>query len=198
MAEQKPEVDYENYFSNMSMDMLIRGDTIEEMNKLSLNWCRQFIGGSWLNAKTVDDIICTRLQGGQTNQLYKIELKSHVTRVPNKVYKDEPDKVAIKVYQKKHFVNFDIKEDSERLNDTIILTALSGLEICPKVYGIFDNGFIQEYFEVSFALWFDQLISNSFCSIARALRCQSPSRSRTAGTGTLSPCSNSQPQTTHP
>ncbi len=38
-------------------------------------------------------------------------------------------------------------ESAERLSDIIILTAISELDIGPKVYGVFANGTIQEYTE---------------------------------------------------
>lgn len=132
--------------NNLNKDELVRGNKMADTEDRCLRLCQSYIGGSWLNAQTVADILVTRVSGGFTNQLYRIRLKKHVERAPvNPVYGDaEPSEVVIKLYMSKHIANF-ASDEAERFNDQIILTLVSQLGLGPKVYGIFEDGFIQAY-----------------------------------------------------
>ena len=140
--------------SKLSKDQLVRGEAIHDIEQQCLNLCQTYIGGQWLKATDpMKDIIVKRISGGFTNQLYHIHLNVDVEQ-KQKINKPEIDDdnevmdVAIKLYQEKHIKNYD-KESSERLNDTIILTIMSHTGLGPKVYGIFNNGFIQKFYKVS-------------------------------------------------
>lgn len=86
-------------WTKLSQDELIRGGTPDNIEKRCLELCQAYVGGSWLNAKTLKDITVKRISGGFTNQLYHVHLNESVNRVPNDVYSDEPSDVAIKFYQ---------------------------------------------------------------------------------------------------
>lgn len=140
-----------NLFENLSAlgnDKLIRGNTPEDNEKNCLEICRDYIGGVWLQAKTTEDIIVTRISGGLTNQLYKVQLSDLIVsgHVEND---DEPHAVAIKLYMPKHYVFVENKtyDAFERLPDTIVLAMASQLGISPRIYGIFPEGFIQRYYD---------------------------------------------------
>ena len=139
-------------FSNLDPDLMVRGSALTDIEKRSLDLCQSYIGGSWLNAKTVADVTVKRVSGGFTNQLYHIHLNETVKRVKNAIYPDEPSDVAIKYYQEKHMKNYN-KEDAERLNDMIILTIMGETGLGPKIYGIFSDGFLQGYYEVTGVLF---------------------------------------------
>lgn len=86
-------------WTKLKEDELIRGSTPDNIEKRCLELCQTYIGGSWLNAKTLKEITVKRISGGFTNQLYHVHLDKSVVRVPNDVYLDEPSDVAIKFYQ---------------------------------------------------------------------------------------------------
>lgn len=133
-------------WTKISQDELVRGLTPDNIEKRCLELCQTYIGGSWVNAKTLNEISVKRISGGFTNQFYHVQLGKSVVRVHNDVYPNEPSDVAIKFYQEKHMKNYN-SDDDERFNDMIILTIMSQKELGPIVYGIFSDGFIQGYYE---------------------------------------------------
>ena len=132
---------------DLKFEDLVRGDTPEDIEKQCMELCKTYLGGSWAQVKSLADVIVTRISGGLTNQLYRVHLNESVARVENEIYPDEPSDVAIKIYLEKHMKNY-AKDGSERLNDNIILTIVSEVDIGPKVYGIFNDGVILAYHEV--------------------------------------------------
>lgn len=149
VEEQKTNgVDIIDMFSNLKEEEIIRGKTPVGLEKKCLELCQSYIGGSWLQTTNVADITVTRITGGLTNQLYRVQLNETIKRVANSIYPVEPGEVAIKLYMPKHMKSY-ADEDGERLNDIIILTILSQNGIGPKVYGIFNEGVIQEFVDVS-------------------------------------------------
>ncbi|XP_017463300.1 PREDICTED: choline/ethanolamine kinase-like, partial [Rhagoletis zephyria] len=128
-------------FDDLSASDLIRGTTPVDIKARCLTVCRSYLAASWLSA-TEEDIEVTRITGGLTNQIYRVKLLKTDESVKRELCTD----VAIKFYLPKLVANFDA-EDGERLNDTIILTILSELGIHPRVFGIFKDGFVQEYVE---------------------------------------------------
>lgn len=129
-------------FSSLTEDMLIRGDTPLDIEEHCLSLYQAFIGGSWIDAN-VKNIMVTRITGGLTNQFYRVQLREPAKKFHDAIYVPEPTDVAVKLFQSK----FMKLESAERLSDIIILTAISELDIGPKVYGVFANGTIQEYTE---------------------------------------------------
>ncbi|KAJ6215424.1 hypothetical protein RDWZM_009924 [Blomia tropicalis] len=138
-------------FQNISQDELIRGNTPTGIEQRCLELCKSYIGGRWSLAKSVNDLKIERISGGFTNQLFHVQLdlkdNTEMVNVPVSVYgKNEPTDVAIKFYLEKHMKNYN-PSDTERLNDTIILTIMSQLDLGPKIYGIFNDGFIQGFYK---------------------------------------------------
>lgn len=140
-----------NFFKDIKQEDLIRGNTPDDIEQRCYDLCKEFIGGTWSHC-TIDDLTVKRISGGLTNQIYYVGIKDSVDLKCNSVYKNgnEPREVAVKLYQKKH-LDFGMG-NFERLNDTIITTIISELNIGPKVYGIFEDGVIQEYYKVSWIL----------------------------------------------
>lgn len=130
-------------FENLKPEEFIRGEIPTDINSQCLSVCRSYLAGSWLAAEEEKDITVTRITGGLTNQIYRVQLKKVKPEVV-----DLCTDVAIKFYMPKLVANF-AQEDGERLSDTIILTMLSELAIHPKVYGIFAGGVLTEYIDVS-------------------------------------------------
>lgn len=139
----------EEYYKNLTTDDLKRGTTPDDIKKKCLDLCKKYIGGTW-DTVNEEDIEVNRISGGLTNQLYYVGLKDTVQQIPEPVVVDEPREVTIKMYLAKHFKNK--SETNERLNDTIISTIVSEINIGPKLYGVFENGVVQAYYTVSYAL----------------------------------------------
>ena len=127
---------------------LARGETPADIEKRCLVLCQAYIGGSWQKAQSTSDITVTRITGGITNQLYRVQLCDTVARVPNQLYPNEPTDVAVKLYLKKHLACGEVEDGNERLNDNIILTIMSTTGLGPQVYGIFNDGNVQAFHEV--------------------------------------------------
>lgn len=140
--------DFVEMFSKLKEDEIIRGTKPEGLEKKCLELCQLYIGGSWQQATDIGDITVTRITGGLTNQLYRVQLTESIKRLSNSIYPVEPSEVAIKLYMPKHMQSNN-EADGERLNDIIILTILSQIGISPSVYGIFNEGVIQEFVDVS-------------------------------------------------
>lgn len=134
-------------FDNLKPEEIKRGETPADISKRCLEVVKVYLAGSWLNATSEEDITVTRITGGLTNQIYRVQLKDSVPRTDSEDGDIATD-VAIKFYMAKLIANFNV-EDGERLSDTIVLTILSELGLGPKVYGIFKDGFVQEYVDVS-------------------------------------------------
>lgn len=145
--ETNNEESFLNQITSLKEEDYIRGATIDNVEEKCLHLCQSYVGGTWWAAKDINDIEVTRITGGLTNQLYKVQLKSCVKHVENVIYQNEPTVLAIKFYLEK--LLGDLKKEDERLTDTIVLTILSETNIGPKVYGIFANGFISDFVEVN-------------------------------------------------
>ncbi|CAG2178421.1 unnamed protein product, partial [Oppiella nova] len=78
-----------------------------------------------------------------TNQLYYCGLNEE----HRKLVTTEPQEVAIRLYQKKYFNNYDTNDKSERLSDTIIALITSHQNLGPKIYGLFESGQIMAYYQ---------------------------------------------------
>lgn len=135
---------FQELLKELNLEEMIRGQTPAGIEARCLELCRSFIGGAWNEAKGIEEISVKRISGGFTNQLYHVRL-NRVDEIENS--DSCPTEVAIKLYQAKHVKNYH-SDDGERLNDVIILSMVSELGISPKVFGIFQDGFIQEYIKV--------------------------------------------------
>ena len=118
---------------------MIRGETPENINGKCLELCQNYIGGTWLK-QSIDTIEVKRLSGGMTNQLYYCALNDPTTA------EGVPHEVAIRLYGPKHFNNEDMV--NERLTDMIIALMVSENKLGPKIYGIFEEGQLQNYIKV--------------------------------------------------
>lgn len=137
-------------FANLKPEDYIRGQTPTDIGERCHRLCADYIGGRWALAG-VKDLIVTRITGGISNQVYRVQLSEDYLRKAQKtsqssvIYKsNEPTDVSIKLYNTKRLLSHH-PEDPERLADTVVLTVLSEVGLGPKVYGIFGDGFIQAW-----------------------------------------------------
>ncbi|XP_054157302.1 choline/ethanolamine kinase-like [Oppia nitens] len=122
----------------------IRGNTPDNIKETCLNLCKDYLADIWLNI-TIDDMEFKRLSGGLTNQLYYCAIKQCDNDNNNKEIKS-PIEVAIRLYESKHFNNYDNK-GYERLTDTVVALMVSQNKLGPKIYGMFEKGQIQKYYK---------------------------------------------------
>ena len=129
---------------------LIRGQTPENIKEKCLDLCKNYLAGIWTK-QTTDTVSIKRLSGGMTNQLYYCGLNdwSAADGVPHEV--------AIRLYGPKYFNNED--GGNERLTDLVIAVMISTNKLGPIIYGIFEEGQIQNYIKVCASL-FDFLLYN--------------------------------------
>jgi len=119
----------------------LRGKTPEDIEKKCLDLCKNYLGGIWLKTN-LDQVQVERLCGGLTNQLYYCAISKPLKPVCN-----EPQEVAIRLYGEKHYNNLDCGQN-ERLTDVVIALLVSEYKLGPKIYGLFENGQIQQYYKV--------------------------------------------------
>lgn len=129
-------------FSLLKPEDLIRGKTPADIGKRCQKICADYIGGQWASAR-VEDLTVTRITGGISNQVYRVQLLKNTKSHKNS---KEPTDVSIKLYNSKRLLSH-APEDPERLADTVVLTVLSEVRLGPKVYGIFADGFVQQWVE---------------------------------------------------
>ena len=127
---------------------LIRGETPEDIKERCLQLCRDYLAHNWIQ-QTVDSIQVRRITGGLSNQLYYCGVNE-----PS-LTSTAPQEVAIRLYGNKLYNNMtgDANEklndrSSERLSDVITSLMLSETQLGPKIYGLFEDGQIQHYYQV--------------------------------------------------
>ena len=118
---------------------LIRGETPDNIAEQCLVLCKNYLGGVWTQ-QTVDTINIKRLSGGLTNQMYCCALNDW------SLTDGVPHEVAVRLYGLKHYTNED--GGNERLTDMIIALMMSENKLGSKIYGIFENGQIQNFIKV--------------------------------------------------
>ncbi|CAG2177472.1 unnamed protein product, partial [Oppiella nova] len=125
----------------------IRGQTPHDIKERCLQLCRDYLAHNWIQ-QTVDSIQVRRITGGLTNQLYYCGVNE-----PS-LTSTAPQEVAIRLYGNKLYNNMtgDANEtlndrSSERLSDVITSLMLSETQLGPKIYGLFEDGQIQHYYQ---------------------------------------------------
>lgn len=166
-------------WKELTEDDLFRGEMPADIVDRCLQLGRTYVGGVWLQAATTEDIVVTRIKGGLTNQLYKIELAAPIAQGHVET-DDQPHAVALKLYYPKHdFLHqFSNHDAFERLPDAIILSMASQAALAPRMFGIFPEGFLQRFYDVIF---FGVVYLQAFniCVtfiLARTIRHQAPRR----------------------
>lgn len=128
-------------YANLKPEDFIRGETPSNIQEKCLKLCQMYIGKQWNNVTSPESIKVSRITGGLSNQLYRVQLKEqNITETHAENLYD----VTVKIYQPKIPKCYE-PEDGERLNDTIVLTLISQIGLGPKVYGIFNDGVIQAF-----------------------------------------------------
>ena len=128
------------------------GQTPDDIKEKCLKLCQDYLSGVWLT-QTIETITIERLTGGMLNQLYYVSLNSGTNGTKGQVEEltDVPTEVAIKLTQKKPFLEESESEEKERLlGELVVSLMVSENGLGPKIYGVFDGGVIQKYYRVCF------------------------------------------------
>ena len=96
-----------------------RGKTPEDIKQKCFQLCKDYLGGIWLQL-SIEEFEIKRLSGGLTNQLYYCAINEDKQISDAK----EPQEVAVRLYESKHFNNYE-EGVNERLTDTIIALMVS-------------------------------------------------------------------------
>ena len=120
------------------------GATPDDIQDKCLKLCHDYLGGVW-NSQTKDTITVKRLTGGMLNQLYYCSIDGINGTTDED--RDVPKEVAIKLTQKKPFLEEDESQEKNRLLGELIVTLMvSENGLGPKVYGVFEGGVILKYY----------------------------------------------------
>ena len=126
------------------------GETPEDIKEKLLKLCQDYLGGVWLR-QTTDSITVRRLTGGLMNQLYYCAIHDSEGKEAND--SEVPEEVAVKLTQKKTFLEESESEERKRLMiEKIVTLMVSENELGAKVFGIFEGGVITKYYRVSINL----------------------------------------------
>lgn len=122
------------------------GETPDDIVDKCLEMCQNYLGGVWMK-QTNESITVRRLTGGLMNQLYYCAING--TEGKEQMERTVPLEVAIKLTQKKAFLEETESEEKKRLmNEMIVQLMVSERSLGPKVYGIFMGGVITAYYRV--------------------------------------------------
>ena len=115
----------------------LSGDTPPDIEQKCLHLCQTYLSGNW-REQTVDTIEVRRITGGMINQLYYCCIKDPV------MSEGCPQSVAIKLYGKNAF------ELIENTRNRVVIISLifSKNKLGPKLYGVFEQGQIQQFYKV--------------------------------------------------
>uniref|UniRef100_A0A3P8RB62 ethanolamine kinase n=1 Tax=Astatotilapia calliptera TaxID=8154 RepID=A0A3P8RB62_ASTCA len=99
----------------------------------AINWCRDFLSGSW---KTIEDadFQISIVSGGLSNLLYLCSLPDHVQCV-----EDEPRQVLLRVY------GAILQGVDSLVLESVMFAILAERALGPKLYGIFPQGRLEQY-----------------------------------------------------
>ena len=112
------------------------GQTPDDIKEKCLKLCQDYLSGVWLT-QTIDNITVERLTGGMLNQLYYVSINSLTNGVNGHVEEDNgiPTEVAIKLTQKKEFLDESDIEEKERLMAELVVNLMvSENGLGPKIY----------------------------------------------------------------
>ena len=118
-----------------------RGKTPNDIVEKCLRLCKDYLANNWME-QTSQTIEVQRLSGGLTNQLYYCRIREPSSS------SDAPQEVVVRLYGTKHMNNSECGQN-ERLTDVVIGLVVSENGLGPKVYGIFEEGQIQQYYKVN-------------------------------------------------
>lgn len=138
-------------FEQLPLEQMYRGEAPDDLEEQCLRLCRNYLGGVWLQATSVEAIQVDRIFGGLTNQLYRVGLKANIEESVIEKTKI-PLEVTIRFYQSKHqvFISKEMENNGdEHLSDSILATIFSNIGISPRIYGMFTEGTILAYIKVN-------------------------------------------------
>lgn len=119
---------------------IYREETPEDIQKIVHKYCSEYLSDVWSTVKP-DQIIIERIYGGLLNQVYRCALP----RDKQSLNKRVPNQVAVRLYLKWTTDMF----KKNRIGDMVTSIFGSFNNLAPKVYGVFDDGEVQEYVKVS-------------------------------------------------
>ena len=140
-SKNSTKVEKKEKIMDLDNQVLVRGDTPEDIKERCLQLCKDYLSGNWIK-QTVDTINVRRISGGLVNQLYYCGICEPLDT------QGVPQEVAIKLYGEDvinktvdNFIN-------DKLNHVIIGLMFSNNGLGPKIYGHFEGGIIQKYYQV--------------------------------------------------
>ncbi|XP_071956181.1 choline/ethanolamine kinase-like [Antedon mediterranea] len=123
-----------NVLRNPILSLYHNMEVEPEFRVKAFNLCREYIGGTW-SRQSVNDFKIIPLRTGLSNYIYLCSLP-HKQKLP----KDEPRQVLLRIF------GTIIREDGDAsLTDSIIFSLLSERKQAPKLYGVFQEGRLEEY-----------------------------------------------------
>ncbi|XP_034031394.1 choline/ethanolamine kinase [Thalassophryne amazonica] len=115
-----------------------RGGRTEEVDLdikcRAFSWCRDFLSGSWKTVQ-LEDFQISVVSGGLSNLLYLCTLPDHVHCVG-----EEPRQVLLRVY------GAILQGVDSLVLESVMFAILAERTLGPKLYGIFPEGRIEQYF----------------------------------------------------
>jgi choline/ethanolamine kinase len=105
-------------------------ETNPVLRKHIINYCGDFLGGIWKKA-TPEDISVKKLAGGTINTILLCTLSDTFESINS-----EPTRVVFRIH---------CKADTGIIAETVIFSILAQKNLGPQLYGIFDEGRIEEY-----------------------------------------------------
>ena len=106
----------------------------EDIALKCLTLCQQYLSGNW-RQQTVDKITVTEVMGGKMNKMFHCAI-NHT--------QDVPQEVAVRFYG-----DSDLEAlDKTHIRDSVISLLFSMKNLGPKVYALFEQGQIIQYFKV--------------------------------------------------
>ena len=109
----------------------------EEMRDKAYDICRRYLSGEWNNISP-DDMVFKSLSGGLSNLLYYCSLPATHTPVTG-----EPSQVLLRMYGQL------LDKNELKITESVVTMLLSERNLCPKLFGIFPEGRLEEYIPVS-------------------------------------------------
>ncbi|KAG1689338.1 Choline/ethanolamine kinase [Nymphon striatum] len=110
---------------------------LAKMKEKAYNLCKAFLGGAWKKIP-LDDMVFKRISGGITNLLYYCGLPDYCET------ENEPVDCLYRQYGRIHG-----KGGDAICTENVIFMLLSERKLGPKLYGVFEEGRLEEYIPAS-------------------------------------------------
>ena len=107
------------------------------------NYCKDYLGDVW-SSIDFNEMIIEQISGGCINQIFHCILPKY--KQSQAKANDIPHEIVIRLYSKSYKQN--------RIDDMVTAWFASVNNLAPKIYGVFNDGEIQEFVKVSYTFQF--------------------------------------------